>query len=119
MSDNEVSIVSINSDENDLDVESYHSNIKKNKQRSRSRNRSYSRDKKRAPKYTGIYKADHRSRKIYKNYSIEYKRNILALVDKGHSLNSISEEKGIPLTTLSTWKKINWKFIIVSIKGIK
>lgn len=105
MSDNEVSIVSINSDENDLDVESYQSNIKKNKQRYRSRNRSYSRDKKRAPKGTGIYKADYRFRKNYKNYSIEYKRNILALVDKGHSLNSISEEKGIPLTTLSTWKK--------------
>ena len=29
MSDNDVSLISQNSDENDLDVESYHSNIKK------------------------------------------------------------------------------------------
>ena len=105
MSDNQISIVSINSDENDLDVESYHSNIKKSKHRSSSRNRSYSKDKKRAPKGTGIFKADHRSRKIYKNYSIEYKRNILTLIDKIKIISNGKKPQTIEIDGIAKWIK--------------
>ena len=63
-------------------------------------NHLYSRNKKRADNDASIYNNALCSRKKnYKIYFQKFKRNILILQDKGYSLYSISEEKGIQLST--------------------